>query len=191
MTQTEPTRLPSRLSRKPRPSTKARLRLRSPSTTAPITRRTRRSISDADYDALAPAQRGDRGALSRSRQRGSRLTQQVGAAPSGIRQGAPRRADAVARQRFRRRGGRRFRRARAPLSGSRDGDGSSNSPPSRRSTACPARCATSTASWSGGDPRRRLRGRERHRQCPHHRGHPASAEGPGVPEVSRSAAKST
>ena len=75
--------------------------------------------------------------LPRRREAGARL-----------RQGPPRRADAVARQRVQRRGRDGFCRSHPPLSRPRSRTSRWCLPPSRRSTGCRCRCATRTASSS-------------------------------------------
>ena len=104
----------------------------------------------------------------------------------------PSRADAVARQRVLRRGRRRVRGARAALPRADARTADSSSPPSRRSTGCRARCATSGGELvHGRDARRRRRGRGRHRQYPHHRRDSAAAAGETRRTSSRCAARST
>jgi hypothetical protein len=65
------------------------------------------------------------------------------------------------------------------------------SPPSRRSTGCPCRCATRTGAGHGRHARRRRGGRERHRQCPHHLRHPHAAGSKARRRCWRCAARST
>ena len=74
------------------------------------------TISDADYDALRRRYDGAGRGASRTRRRRVAQPQGRRGAVGEIRQGPPRRADAVARQYLRRRGGRGVLRARAPLS---------------------------------------------------------------------------
>ena len=94
----------------------------------------------------------------------------------GVRQGAPRRADALARQRLRRRGGRRFHRPRAPLPGARRRGTPSRSSPSPRSTGFPSRSPTRRGRLvQARDARRRHRRRERHRQRDDDQADPAAA----------------
>ena len=82
----------------------------------------------------APAQRGDRGALSRPAHARKPVAQGRRGAGRALRQGAPRRADALARQCVQRRGRRRFRRSHPPLPAALPRTSRSSSPPSRRST---------------------------------------------------------
>ena len=106
-------------------------------------------------------------------------SQKVGAAPSRrLRQSAACRADAVARQCLQRRGRDRFRRARQALSQARCRaySGARRRAEDRRPVAVAALRERRTG--PRGDARRRLYRRGRHRQCPHHQGHSAQAEGP-------------
>ena len=121
---------------------------RSPSTTGAIIGEDAPTISDADYDALRRRYEALEAAHPELADAQSRAQGRRGAVGE-IRQGPPRRADALARQRLRRRGGRGILRARAALSRPAATRRRSPSSPSRRSTASPARCATRTASWSG------------------------------------------
>ena len=73
------------------------------------------TISDAAYDALRQRLRGDRGAVSRPRDRGIAVAEGRRGAGARLREGAACRADAVARQCLQRRGRRRIRRARPAL----------------------------------------------------------------------------
>ena len=69
----------------------------------------------------------------------------------------------------------RVRRPRAPLPQDRRPTSPSNSPPSRRSTACRISLRYEDGKLVAGRHARRRRGRrERHRQCAHHRRRPAS-----------------
>ena len=105
-------------------------------------------ISDADYDALRRRYQALEAAFPALAD--AEFAQPQGRRRAGgeIRQGAPRRADAVARQHLRAtRRSRNSARGCAAFSASAT-TRRSPSPPSRRSTASPARCATSTASSS-------------------------------------------
>ena len=84
------------------------------------------TISDAEYDELRRRYTALEAGLSRTRRRGVGQPQGRRAAVGEIRQGPPRRADALARQHLRRRGGRGVLRPRAPLSG--HGRGARRSP---------------------------------------------------------------
>jgi hypothetical protein len=136
--------------RRPRPSTRG-WRLRSQAMTSAITRTTRRSVSDAEYDALRKRYNAIEARFPDLRTLES-LSQKVGAAPSARFKGPPRGADAVARQRLCRTGRRRFRRPHPPLSQTQMTTRRSPSTPSRRSTGCRCRCATRTANSSPRPP---------------------------------------
>ena len=133
------------------------------------------TISDAEYDALRRRYGALEAALPELADAGLADAQGRRGAGGGIRQGPPRRADAVARQRLRRRRGRGILRPRAPLPR-----------PERRRAARLHRRAEdrrplllaalrARQARPGGDARRRLRGRGRHRQRAHDRRDPADA----------------
>ena len=133
---------------RPRPSTLCS-RLNSPITTAATTARTRRSSPTPTTTSCGAGSRPSRRGLP-GIQAGGRDAGVPGrdAAVREVRQGASSRADALARQRLLRRGGRGVRRTGAPLPRLASRAAASPSPPNRRSTGCPARCATRRgASW--------------------------------------------
>ena len=105
-------------------------------------------ISDADYDALVRRNAAIEAAFPHLVRADSPATQ-VGAAPAGhLAKVAHARPMISLDNAFADEEVARVRRARAALPASSPTTSRSRSPPSPRSTACPARCATRTAGWS-------------------------------------------
>ena len=140
----------------------------------------------------AAAQRGDRGALSGARAAGFALDAGRREAGRALREGAPRRADAVARQRLFRRGraSSSWRRVRRFLGLPAEQDaGAHRRAEDRRALGLAALRAGRAGARR--DARRRRGGRGCHRQHPHHRRDPASGCRRACPTSWRCAARST
>ena len=116
---------------------------------------------------LAPPLQRAGGRLPRARRRGLGQSQGRRAAVGEVRQGPPRRADALARQHLRRRGGRGFLRPRAALSRAGRGRAADDGRRAQDRRALLLAALRERRTRSGGDARRRLRGRGRHRQRAH------------------------
>ena len=146
--------------------------------------RTRRRSPTPTTTRCAALRRASRRAFPQLTARRQLSAQRRRQALGELRQGAPRRADAVARQCLRRRGRRRVRRARPPLPRAAGRARRSPSRPSRRSTGSPARCATRTAgsSWPPRAATAR-RARTSPRTSAPSREMPQRLKGDGVPDV--------
>ena len=128
----------------------------------------------------AAALRGHRGEIPGPADPGEPVAQGRRRAGARLRQGAPRRADAVAAERLRPRGRAGLCRSHPPLP----------EPEGRRAArlhggaedrrAVDVAALRGRRTGHGGDARRRLRRRGRHRQRAHHQGDSAQAEGQGA-----------
>ena len=149
------------------------------------------AVSDADYDALRRRYEAIEAKFP-DLQTLESLSRKVGAAPGArLRQGAPRGADAVVAERVRCRGGAGLRRSHPPLPQLERGRAARVHGGAEDRRAVDVAALRGRRSGQGGDTRRWLRRRGRHRQCADHQGDSAQAEGQECRRCAKSVAKST